>query len=49
MRVWLDCANFVEWEEAKNDWANDATIRYGAETVARVPRMGAFTVIALHE
>lgn len=42
----LERADFVEWEEAHGDWADDATVRNRAETVARVPRVGTFAVVS---
>ena len=44
--VCSECPDFVEWEEAKNNWADDAAIRNGAEAITGVPRVGAFAVVA---
>ena len=45
----LKSANFVKREEAKDDGADDAAIRNCAETVAGIPRVRAFAIIAGNE
>ena len=41
----LERLDFVEWEEAHDDWADDAAVRNGAEAIAGIPRIGTFTVV----
>lgn len=45
----LEAADFVEGEEANSDWPNDAAKRNSAEAITRVPRVGAFAIVARHK
>ncbi len=42
---YLERADFVEGEEAEDDWADYAAIRNSAEAVSGIPRVGAFAVV----
>ena len=42
----LERADFVEGEETEDNWADDAAIWNGAETVSGVPRIRTFAVVA---
>ena len=42
----LESAELVKGEESEHNWADDAAVGNGAEAVAGVPGVGAFTVVA---
>ena len=46
---YLERANFIEWEEAENYWADDTAIWNSTKAVSRVPRIGTFAVVARDE